>query len=94
MAQLAILRARLTATGVIVSRDVIVGSIDRSRHKCRSQALGRITDELAKRGTRKLARCYGDGVPLDLDVSPFDNSGTKKQGVVWTYCCFFARSSI
>ena len=22
---------------------------------------------------------------MDLDVSPFDNSGTKKQGVSWTY---------
>lgn len=29
--------------------------------------------------------CYGDWIPLDIDVSPFDNSGTKKEGVGWTY---------
>jgi hypothetical protein len=27
----------------------------------------------------------GDFAPLDLDVSPFDNSKTKKEGVSWTY---------
>lgn len=27
----------------------------------------------------------GNLVPLDLDVSPFDNSKTKKEGVSWTY---------
>lgn len=40
---------------------------------------------LVKRHTRKLTCCYGDWVPLDIDVSPFDNSGTKKEGVSWTY---------
>jgi hypothetical protein len=34
---------------------------------------------------RKLTPCYGDWVPLDIDVSPFDNSGTKKEGVSRTY---------
>jgi hypothetical protein len=28
---------------------------------------------------------HGDVVPLDIDVSPFDNSGTKKEGVSRTY---------
>jgi hypothetical protein len=28
---------------------------------------------------------HGDLVPLDIDVSPFDNSHTKKEGVAWTY---------
>jgi len=27
----------------------------------------------------------GDFAPLDLDVSPHDNSGSKKEGVSWTY---------
>jgi len=40
---------------------------------------------LVKRHARKLTCCYGDWVPLDIDVSPFDNSGTKKEGVSWTY---------
>jgi Transposase DDE domain group 1 len=38
---------------------------------------------------RKLARrptpCHGEWVALDVDVSPFDNSNTKKEGVSWTY---------
>jgi hypothetical protein len=29
--------------------------------------------------------CYKDYVALDIDVSPFDNSNTKKEGVSWTY---------
>ena len=29
--------------------------------------------------------CYGDWVPLDIDVSCFDNSSTKKEGVSRTY---------
>jgi hypothetical protein len=28
---------------------------------------------------------HGDLIPLDIDVSPFDNSKTKKEGVSWTY---------
>lgn len=40
---------------------------------------------MIKRHVRKLTPCYGQWVPLDIDVSPFDNSGTKKEGVSWTY---------
>jgi hypothetical protein len=40
---------------------------------------------LVKQHVKKLTCCHGDWVPLDLDVSPFDNSGTKKEGVAWTY---------
>lgn len=29
--------------------------------------------------------CYKDWIPLDIDVSPFDNSNTKKEGVSFTY---------
>lgn len=32
-----------------------------------------------------LTACHGNWLPLDIDVSPFDNSGTKKEGVAWTY---------
>ena len=34
-------------------------------------------------GTEKTAS--GEYIPLDIDVSPFDNSGSKKEGVSWTY---------
>jgi len=33
----------------------------------------------------KLTPCHGKHLPLDIDVSPFDNSGTKKEGVSYTY---------
>ena len=29
--------------------------------------------------------CFKDWIPLDIDVSPFDNSNTKKEGVSFTY---------
>ncbi|TCL53458.1 DDE family transposase [Hydrogenispora ethanolica] len=32
-----------------------------------------------------LTPCRDEYIPLDIDVSPFDNSGTKKQGVARTY---------
>lgn len=34
-------------------------------------------------GTEKVAS--GEYIPLDIDVSPFDNSGSSKEGVSWTY---------
>lgn len=34
-------------------------------------------------GTEKTA--HGEYIPLDIDVSPLDNSGSKKEGVSWTY---------
>ena len=32
-----------------------------------------------------LTPCHDNWIPLDIDVSPFDNSGTKKEGVALTY---------
>jgi hypothetical protein len=40
---------------------------------------------LVARHAPALTRCHGDWIPLDIDVSPFDNSRTKKEGVAWTY---------
>ena len=34
-------------------------------------------------GTEKTA--YSEYIPLDIDVSPLDNSGSNKEGVSWTY---------
>ena len=33
----------------------------------------------------KITPCHGKLVAVDIDVSPFDNSKTKKEGVSWTY---------
>ena len=32
-----------------------------------------------------LTPCYKNYVPLDIDVTPMDNSGSKKEGVSYTY---------
>jgi hypothetical protein len=41
--------------------------------------------QLVAKHAPALTPCHGDWIPLDIDVSPFDNSGTKKEGVAWTY---------
>ena len=41
--------------------------------------------ELLSTADVKLGTRLHDYVPLDVDVSPFDNSNSKKEGVSWTY---------
>jgi hypothetical protein len=41
-----------------------------------------------------LTPCIGKMIPLDIDVSPFDNSGTKREGVSYTYKGFEGYSPI
>lgn len=41
--------------------------------------------DMIKRHAPRLTPCHKDLIALDVDVSPFDNSGTKKEGVSWTY---------
>ena len=55
-------------------------------------ARGAFNDIILKESARVVGRlapaitpCHGDLVALDIDVSPFDNSKTKKEGVSWTY---------
>jgi len=40
---------------------------------------------LVRRFAPVITPCHGKMVPVDIDVSPFDNSKTKKEGVSWTY---------
>ena len=40
---------------------------------------------LVRRFAVVITPCHGKLVPVDIDVSPFDNSKTKKEGVSWTY---------
>jgi hypothetical protein len=40
---------------------------------------------MVRKHAHKPTPCHGAWVALDVDVSPFDNSGTKKEGVSWTY---------
>lgn len=58
--------------------------------------IGRAADAILKERNAALVRMKapkltsiktgcGNFLPLDIDVSPFDNSNTKKEGVSWTY---------
>ena len=41
--------------------------------------------EMVARHAPPITTCHKDWVALDMDVSPFDNSNTKKEGVGFTY---------
>lgn len=41
--------------------------------------------ELLKNKNVELSSCYEKYIPLDVDVTPMDNSGSKKEGVSYTY---------
>ena len=42
----------------------------------------------------QISPCFAGFVPLDVDVSPFDNSKTKKEGIGWTYKKFMGYAPI
>ena len=58
--------------------------IDQLAGHCESILRAESADMLARHAP-EVSACYGDWVALDVDVSPFDNSGTKKEGVALTY---------
>lgn len=43
---------------------------------------------LLKKSAHKLSPCFKTYIPIDADVSPFDNSGSRKEGVSCTYKLF------
>ena len=66
------LRQRLDAVGI----------------ECKEAAIEIINNESCKLLSTigaTITPCYKDYAALDVDVSPFDNSDTKKEGVSWTY---------
>ena len=56
-------------------------------------ARGAFDDAISQFNISLLKKCHltsvavdsGKYLPVDIDVSPFDNSGSKKEGVSWTY---------
>ncbi len=56
-------------------------------------ALGAFDDAIIQFNISLLKKCHlssvlvdsGKYIPVDIDVSPLDNSGSKKEGVSWTY---------
>jgi hypothetical protein len=57
--------------------------LDELEHRC-DAILREESAAMVARHAPKLTPCYEDWVALDIDPSPFDNSGTKKEGVSWT----------
>lgn len=49
---------------------------------------------LLKKANVKLSACIDDHIPLDIDVTPFDNSNSKKEGVSFTYKKFMGYAPI
>lgn len=49
---------------------------------------------LLKKAYVQLSACIDDCIPLDIDVTPFDNSNSKKEGVSYTYKKFMGYAPI
>jgi hypothetical protein len=73
------LRQRLDALGV---RDAAATTSAESRVRT---TLLEESVEMVRRHAPKLTACFKDWIPLDSDVSPFDNSHTRKELVSYTY---------
>jgi hypothetical protein len=58
--------------------------LDELGHRCET-ILREESAAMIARHAPQLTPCCEDWIALDLDVSPFDNSGTKKEGVARTY---------
>ena len=61
--------------------------LDELEHRC-DAILREESAAMVARHAPKLTPCHKDWVALDIDPSPFNNSGTKKEGVSWTYLKF------
>ena len=71
----------------IPSEGTLRQRLDELEHRC-DAILREESAAMVARHAPKLTPCYEDWVALDIDPSPFDNSGTKKEGVSWTYLKF------
>jgi len=73
------LRQRLDAVG-LYDRKAATPAELRVRAVLLEESAGAV-----RRHAPKLTACFEDWIPLDSDVSPFDNSHTKKEQVSYTY---------
>lgn len=73
------LRQRLDALG---AHDALASTCPEARVR---SVLLEESAEMVRRHAPKLTACFKDWIPLDSDVSPFDNSHTRKELVSYTY---------
>jgi len=72
---------------VVPSEATLRQRMDETGLSVRDAILAASASLVKKRG-KKLTPCFKSYIPLDADVSPFDNSGTRKEGVSCTYKLF------
>jgi len=77
----------------IPSSETLRQRLDMTGKQLRTQILEENINLLRKVGIQ-YTPCYNEWIPLDIDVSPFDNSNTKKEGVSYTYKGFDGYSPI
>lgn len=61
-----------------------IGDIERNL-KDMKKLIDKTNLEILQNKNVELTACYKNYVPLDIDVTPMDNSGSKKEGVSYTY---------
>ena len=71
----------------IPSEGTLRQRLDELEHRC-DALLREESAAMVARHAPTLTPCCEDWVALDIDPAPFDNSGTKKEGVSWTYLKF------
>ena len=71
----------------IPSEGTLRQRLDDLEHRC-DAILREESAAMVARHAPKLTPCHEEWVALDIDPAPFDNSGTKKEGVSWTYLKF------
>ena len=72
----------------IPSSSTLRQRLDSLGERVKEQTIAAIIDEnckLLQKLNISISPCFLKYVPLDIDVSPFDNSNTKKEGVSYTY---------
>lgn len=77
----------------IPSKDTLRQRMDMAGKKLRPIILEENV-KLLKEAGATFTPCFEQWIPLDIDVSPFDNSNTKKEGVSYTYKGFNGYSPI
>ena len=75
---------RALGLGRVPSEGTLRQRLDELKSSCET-ILREESAAMVARHAPQVTPCYGEWVALDVDVSPFDNSGTKKEGVSWTY---------
>lgn len=85
------LEKRAPSEGILRQRLNAIGKDDMEAFK---DIIDKTNIELLTSQKTTITSRYKNYIPVDIDVSPHDNSGTKKEGVEYTYKGYFGYSPI